>query len=155
MYLADCMAVITPLRHHAPGGRLLDVGSGGGQPGKIALGLLGEPTQPITETLGRRLDPAVCLLGALAHRLKAFAGTLALLGDAVGHRANGTHRILRGTLHVGDIHHRCDLDLLLLGHAASLMVRKAWASSTRTSANSSSQASGSSCRRSMRANSAV
>ncbi len=34
-HLADCLAVIGPLLRHAPGGRLLDVGSGGGLPGVV------------------------------------------------------------------------------------------------------------------------
>ena len=34
-HLADCLAVIPPLQRHAEGGRLLDVGSGGGLPGVV------------------------------------------------------------------------------------------------------------------------
>ena len=34
-HLADCLAVIPPLRRHLPQGRLLDVGSGGGLPGVV------------------------------------------------------------------------------------------------------------------------
>lgn len=34
-HLADCLAVLPPLQRHAGGGRLLDVGSGGGLPGVV------------------------------------------------------------------------------------------------------------------------
>lgn len=34
-HLADCLAVVPPLLRHAAGGRLLDVGSGGGLPGVV------------------------------------------------------------------------------------------------------------------------
>jgi 16S rRNA (guanine527-N7)-methyltransferase len=34
-HLADCLAVVAPLIRHAPAGRLLDVGSGGGLPGVV------------------------------------------------------------------------------------------------------------------------
>ena len=34
-HLADCMAVVPALQRHAAGGRLLDVGSGGGLPGVV------------------------------------------------------------------------------------------------------------------------
>ena len=39
-HLADCLAVIPPLKRHAEGGRLLDVGSGGGLPGVVIAALL-------------------------------------------------------------------------------------------------------------------
>lgn len=39
-HLADCLAVIAPLQRHAAGGRLLDVGSGGGLPGVVIATLL-------------------------------------------------------------------------------------------------------------------
>jgi 16S rRNA (guanine527-N7)-methyltransferase len=34
-HLADCLAVVPPLKRHVAGGRLLDVGSGGGLPGVV------------------------------------------------------------------------------------------------------------------------
>lgn len=34
-HLADCLAIVPPLRRHANAGRLLDVGSGGGLPGIV------------------------------------------------------------------------------------------------------------------------
>ena len=39
-HLADCMAVVRPLRTHRGAGRLLDVGSGGGLPGVVIAALL-------------------------------------------------------------------------------------------------------------------
>jgi 16S rRNA (guanine527-N7)-methyltransferase len=39
-HLADCLAVIPPLQRHAAGGRLLDVGSGGGLPGVVIATML-------------------------------------------------------------------------------------------------------------------
>ena len=39
-HLADCLAVVAPLQAHAAGGRLLDVGSGGGLPGVVIAALL-------------------------------------------------------------------------------------------------------------------
>lgn len=39
-HLADCLAVIPPLQRHIAGGRLLDVGSGGGLPGVVIATML-------------------------------------------------------------------------------------------------------------------
>lgn len=39
-HLADCLAVIAPLQRRASGGRLLDVGSGGGLPGVVIATML-------------------------------------------------------------------------------------------------------------------
>ena len=39
-HLADCLAVISPVKKHAETGRLLDVGSGGGLPGVVIAALL-------------------------------------------------------------------------------------------------------------------
>jgi 16S rRNA (guanine527-N7)-methyltransferase len=39
-HLADCLAILPSLQRHAPEGRLLDVGSGGGLPGVVVATLL-------------------------------------------------------------------------------------------------------------------
>ena len=39
-HLADCLAIVPPLARHGLGGRLLDVGSGGGLPGVVIATLL-------------------------------------------------------------------------------------------------------------------
>lgn len=45
-HLADCLSVVPPLARHAPSGRLLDVGSGGGLPGAVIATML--PTWEVT-----------------------------------------------------------------------------------------------------------
>ncbi len=66
-HLADCLAVITPLQRHAAGGRLLDVGSGGGLPGVVIAALL--PAWQVT---------CVDAVGKKAAFVRQVAGSLPL-----------------------------------------------------------------------------
>jgi 16S rRNA (guanine527-N7)-methyltransferase len=67
-HLADCLAVVNPLRHQGVGGRLLDVGSGGGLPG-VVLALLMPELENVT-----CIDP----VGKKAAFVRQAAGALAL-----------------------------------------------------------------------------
>ena len=64
-HLADCLAIITPLKRHAAGGRLLDVGSGGGLPGVVIATLL--PTWDVTcvDAVGKKMAFVRQVAGAL------------------------------------------------------------------------------------------
>jgi len=55
-HLFDCLAVIGPLRRHAVtgGGRVLDVGSGGGLPGVVIAALQPELTVVCVDTVGKK-----------------------------------------------------------------------------------------------------
>jgi 16S rRNA (guanine527-N7)-methyltransferase len=54
-HLADCLAVIQPLRRHAEGGRLLDVGSGGGLPGVVIATLLPGWQVTCVDAVGKKM----------------------------------------------------------------------------------------------------
>lgn len=67
-HLADCLAVVHPLRRHSPGPlRLLDVGSGGGLPG-VVIGIL-LPDCEVT---------CIDAVGKKAAFVRQVAGTLSL-----------------------------------------------------------------------------
>jgi 16S rRNA (guanine527-N7)-methyltransferase len=66
-HLADCLAVIAPLRRHLTQGRLLDVGSGGGLPG-IVIAVM----QPAVEVV------CVDAVGKKAAFVRQAAGVLGL-----------------------------------------------------------------------------
>lgn len=54
-HLADCLAVIAPLQRHATGGRLLDVGSGGGLPGVVIATLLPRWQVTCVDAVGKKM----------------------------------------------------------------------------------------------------
>lgn len=64
-HLTDCMAVVPALQRHAAGGRLLDVGSGGGLPG-VVIALL-SPDWQVTcvDTVGKKAAFVRQVAGAL------------------------------------------------------------------------------------------
>jgi 16S rRNA (guanine527-N7)-methyltransferase len=66
-HLADCLAMVPALRRHVAGGRLLDVGSGGGLPGVVIAALL--PAMDVT---------CVDAVGKKAAFVRQVAGTLPL-----------------------------------------------------------------------------
>ena len=66
-HLADCLAVIPPLRRHLARGRLLDVGSGGGLPGVVVAVM--QPGIDVT---------CVDAVGKKAAFVRQVAGVLAL-----------------------------------------------------------------------------
>jgi 16S rRNA (guanine527-N7)-methyltransferase len=54
-HLADCLAVVAPLRRECPAGRVLDVGSGGGLPG-VVLAVMNPSWQVIcVDTVGKKV----------------------------------------------------------------------------------------------------
>jgi len=55
-HLADCLAVVPPLRRHLDGreARLLDVGSGGGLPGVVLAVLMPSVTVTCVDTVGKK-----------------------------------------------------------------------------------------------------
>lgn len=55
-HLADCLAVVPPLRRHLDGreARLLDVGSGGGLPGVVLAVLMPSLTVTCVDTVGKK-----------------------------------------------------------------------------------------------------
>lgn len=54
-HLADCLAVLPPLQRHAAGGRLLDVGSGGGLPGVVIATVLPGWQVTCVDTVGKKM----------------------------------------------------------------------------------------------------
>lgn len=54
-HLADCLAVAPPLQRHAAGGRLLDVGSGGGLPGVVIATLLPAWDVTCVDAVGKKM----------------------------------------------------------------------------------------------------
>lgn len=54
-HLADCLAVVAPLRRHADAGRLLDVGSGGGLPGVVIATLLPAWQVTCVDAVGKKM----------------------------------------------------------------------------------------------------
>ncbi len=54
-HLADCLAVVPPLQRHAEGGRLLDVGSGGGLPGVVIATLLPAWDVTCVDAVGKKM----------------------------------------------------------------------------------------------------
>jgi 16S rRNA (guanine527-N7)-methyltransferase len=57
-HLADCLAVVGPLQHHLSvqaGGRLLDVGSGGGLPGAVLAIMLPALDVTCVDTVGKKV----------------------------------------------------------------------------------------------------
>ncbi len=54
-HLADCLAVVPPLQRHAAGGRLLDVGSGGGLPGVVIATLLPAWSVTCVDAVGKKM----------------------------------------------------------------------------------------------------
>nr|WP_245478903.1 16S rRNA (guanine(527)-N(7))-methyltransferase RsmG [Rubrivivax rivuli] len=54
-HLADCLAVVPPLQRHAEGGRLLDVGSGGGLPGVVIATLLPAWSVTCVDAVGKKM----------------------------------------------------------------------------------------------------
>jgi 16S rRNA (guanine527-N7)-methyltransferase len=53
-HLADCLAVIEPLKRQRPAGRILDVGSGGGLPGAVLAVMNPEWTVTCVDTVGKK-----------------------------------------------------------------------------------------------------
>lgn len=64
-HLADCLAVIAPLRRRAEGGRLLDVGSGGGLPGVVIAVLLPGWQVTCVDSVGKKMAFVRQVAGAL------------------------------------------------------------------------------------------
>jgi 16S rRNA (guanine527-N7)-methyltransferase len=64
-HLADCLAVIAPLQRHAAGGRLLDVGSGGGLPGVVIAALLPAWDVTCVDAVGKKMAFVRQVAGAL------------------------------------------------------------------------------------------
>ena len=64
-HLADCLAVIPPLQRHADGGRLLDVGSGGGLPGVVIATLLPGWQVTCVDAVGKKMAFVRQVAGAL------------------------------------------------------------------------------------------
>jgi 16S rRNA (guanine527-N7)-methyltransferase len=64
-HLADCLAVITPLRRHRAQGRLLDVGSGGGLPGVVIAALLPQTDVTCVDAVGKKMAFVRQVAGAL------------------------------------------------------------------------------------------
>lgn len=53
-HLADCLAVVPPLGRQGTGGRLLDVGSGGGLPGVVIAAMLPKWDVTCVDTVGKK-----------------------------------------------------------------------------------------------------
>ncbi len=64
-HLADCLAVIAPLRRHRTEGRLLDVGSGGGLPGVVIAALLPQMDVTCVDAVGKKVAFVRQVAGAL------------------------------------------------------------------------------------------
>lgn len=54
-HLADCLAVVPPLQRHAAGGRLLDVGSGGGLPGVVIATMMPAWDVTCVDAVGKKM----------------------------------------------------------------------------------------------------
>jgi 16S rRNA (guanine527-N7)-methyltransferase len=64
-HLADCLAVVAPLRRHRAHGRLLDVGSGGGLPGVVIAALLPQMDVTCVDAVGKKVAFVRQVAGAL------------------------------------------------------------------------------------------
>ncbi len=64
-HLADCLAVIGPLRRQNAGGRLLDVGSGGGLPGVVIGLMLPELNVTCVDAVGKKAAFVRQVVGAV------------------------------------------------------------------------------------------
>jgi 16S rRNA (guanine527-N7)-methyltransferase len=64
-HLADCLAVIAPLQRHAAGGRVLDVGSGGGLPGVVIATMLPGWDVTCVDAVGKKMAFVRQVAGAL------------------------------------------------------------------------------------------
>ncbi|MDP1900107.1 MAG: 16S rRNA (guanine(527)-N(7))-methyltransferase RsmG [Rubrivivax sp.] len=64
-HLADCLAVVPPLRRQVAGGRLLDVGSGGGLPGVVIAALLPAMDVTCADAVGKKMAFVRQVAGAL------------------------------------------------------------------------------------------
>lgn len=64
-HLADCLAVIEPLQRQGQGGRLLDVGSGGGLPGVVIATLLPAWNVTCVDAVGKKMAFVRQVAGAL------------------------------------------------------------------------------------------
>lgn len=64
-HLADCLAVVAPLKRHAAGGRLLDVGSGGGLPGVVIATMLPGWDVTCVDAVGKKMAFVRQVAGAL------------------------------------------------------------------------------------------
>lgn len=65
-HLADCLAVVPALRRRAPGGRLLDVGSGGGLPGVVIAVMLPDWQVTCIDAVGKKVAFVRQAAGVLA-----------------------------------------------------------------------------------------
>lgn len=83
-HLADCLAVVAPLARHAAGGRLLDVGSGGGLPGVVIAVMLPGWDVTCVDAVGKKAAFVRHVAGALglANLHAQHARVEALRGDA-------------------------------------------------------------------------
>jgi 16S rRNA (guanine527-N7)-methyltransferase len=81
-HLADCLAVVAPLRRHRAQGRLLDVGSGGGLPGVVIAALLPQMDVTCVDAVGKKVAFVRQVAGALQlpnlHAAHARVESLAL-----------------------------------------------------------------------------
>jgi 16S rRNA (guanine527-N7)-methyltransferase len=64
-HLADCLAVIAPLRRHREQGRLLDVGSGGGLPGVVIAAVMPRMDVTCVDAVGKKVAFVRQAAGAL------------------------------------------------------------------------------------------
>lgn len=64
-HLADCLAVVAPLQRHRAGGRLLDVGSGGGLPGVVIAAMLPAWDVTCVDAVGKKMAFVRQVAGAL------------------------------------------------------------------------------------------
>ena len=64
-HLADCLAVVAPLQRHRAGGRLLDVGSGGGLPGVVIAAMLPAWDVTCVDAVGKKAAFVRQVAGAL------------------------------------------------------------------------------------------
>jgi 16S rRNA (guanine527-N7)-methyltransferase len=64
-HLADCLAVVAPLRRYRAQGRLLDVGSGGGLPGVVIAALMPQMDVTCVDAVGKKVAFVRQVAGAL------------------------------------------------------------------------------------------